>query len=206
MISPVPPFLWSRTKPPVAGLRWILLVLVVLILRLPGADTPSRDLTGHAFDPLDHAPAGTVILLFMATDCPISNRYAPVVNDLVKVFASPTLRFFAVYPDPATTPAAIRKHQWDYGYTLPTLMDPEHTLVRRAGATVTPEVAVFSISAEAGKSPRLVYRGRIDNRHEDIGRSRPNATQDDLREVLKAIVNGTPLELHTTRAVGCYIE
>ncbi len=206
MISPVPPLVQSRTKPRVAGIRWILLALGVLILRLPGADTAPRELTGPGFDPLANAPAGTVILLFMATDCPISNRYAPVVNDLVKIFASPTLRFFAVYPDPAATPAAIRKHQGDYGYTMPTLTDPEHALVRRAGATVTPEVAVFSVSAEAGTSPRLVYRGRIDNRHEHIGRSRPKATQDDLREVLVAIVSGTPLEQRTTRAVGCYIE
>lgn len=184
----------------------LLLVLLSLCLRLTGADLPACDLTGQPVDPLLGTPGNTVILIFVSTDCPISNRYAPAVNDLVRLFASPTRQFYAIYPEPATTPAAVRQHRAEYGYALPALLDPGHALVRRAGATVTPEATVFHLPPEAGASPRLVYRGRIDNRHENIGRTRPEATEHDLREVLVAIAGGTTPPARTTRAVGCYIE
>ncbi|MDQ5979999.1 MAG: hypothetical protein QG602_2974, partial [Verrucomicrobiota bacterium] len=140
-----------------AGFNWLLFVLIVLSLRLQGADTRARDLNGQVFDPFAESTAGTIVLIFVATDCPISNRYAPVVNDLAVTFSSPNLRFFAVYPDATATASAIRKHREEYGYKLPALLDPDHSLVRRAGATVTPEVAVFLLSPEAGASPLLIY-------------------------------------------------
>ena len=55
------------------------------------------------------------------------------------------------------------------------LLDPRQVLVEHAGATITPQVAVLSPEG------KVLYLGRIDNRVEDFGRSRPKATSG-LRE------------------------
>jgi len=53
--------------------------------------------------------------------------------------------------------------------------------------------------------PRMVYRGRIDDRYVDFGRSRPAPTTRDLRAVLQALAAGSTLTPRTTPAVGCFI-
>jgi len=161
------------------------------------------DLTGRAVDPLPRSGAGPAVLVFVGTDCPIANRYAPELRRLQDRFARKGVTFWLVYPDPAETPARIRRHQRDFGLAFRALRDPQHDLVRTTQATVTPEAAVFVASADG---PRMVYRGRIDDRYVDFGRSRPGPTTRDLREVLQALAAGRALTPRTIPAVGCFIE
>ena len=77
--------------------------------------------------------------------------------------------------------------------------DRDHALVKTAGATITPEAAVFDARQ------RLVYRGRIDDRFVELGRERPAATQHDLRNALTAALAGKPVSPSHTQAVGCFI-
>jgi hypothetical protein len=157
------------------------------------------DLAGHALDPLDATDAKAIVFIFISTDCPISNRYAPEIRRVEEEFTRSGVRFWLVYADADTSSDAIRKHIKEYRLPQQALRDPRHTLVRLGQARVTPEGAVFLPGG------RLVYHGRIDNRYADLGKERPEATQHDLEEVLKAIVQGKPLPYSTAKAVGCYI-
>jgi hypothetical protein len=159
---------------------------------------PLVDLDGRPVDPFAAAAAATVVL-FVRSDCPISNRYAPEVRRIWDDFAARGVAFHLVYADPTEPVATIRRSTADFGYPLPALRDPAHRMVERVGATVTPEVAVF----DAGR--RLVYRGRIDDRWASLGRPRAAPTRRDLVEVLEALVAGERLEPRTTKAVGCFI-
>jgi AhpC/TSA family protein len=181
---------------------------VVVLAALAGparAETASFtgvvDLDGR---PVAALPAGTgpTVLVFTRTDCPISNRYAPELRRLGQRFTGHGVAFRLVYVDPAETPAAIREHARAYGLGLEVLRDPRHELVRLAGATVTPEAAVF---VPDGAGPRLVYRGRIDDRAVDFGRARPQPRTRDLADVLESLTTGHALTLRTTTAVGCFI-
>jgi hypothetical protein len=160
-----------------------------------------QTLAGASVDPLQ-APAGTkaIVFLFTSTDCPISNRYAPEVRRLAETFGSKGVVFRLIYPNPAETPAAIREHiaAFQYAGAAEALRDPAHALVKLAGATVTPEAAVYA----AG---RLAYRGRIDNRYVELGVERPSATRRDLADALAAVLAGKPAAPPTTQAVGCFI-
>src|SRR5438045_9320278 len=40
------------------------------------------DLQGKPFDPFRATPKKVIVLLFVRTDCPISNRYAPTIQHL----------------------------------------------------------------------------------------------------------------------------
>jgi len=157
------------------------------------------DLAGHAIDPFDATDAKAIVFIFISTDCPISNRYAPEIRRVEEEFARSGVRFWLVYADADTSSDAIQKHVKDFHLPQQVLRDPRQTLVRLAQARVTPEGAVFLPGG------RLVYHGRIDNRYADLGKERPEATQHDLEEVLKAVVQGKPVPYSTAKAVGCYI-
>ena len=157
------------------------------------------DLNGRQIDPLQATDAKAIVFLFTRTDCPISNRYAPEVGRLDEKFSPRGVKFYLVYPNPDATAESIRKHLDEYGYKCAALRDSDHALVQRTAATVTPEAAVFD---DQGK---MVYRGRIDDRAPKFGVLREPSTHD-LEDALEETLAGRPVEVATTRAVGCYIS
>jgi hypothetical protein len=140
-----------------------------------------------------------LVLLFVRSDCPISNRYAPEIQRLYGRYSWQGIDFRLVYVEPGLTTAAMEKHRKEYGYTIPALLDSGRRYVTRARARVTPEAAVFV----HGQS---IYLGRIDDRYVDIGTARPEAMHHDLEEVLAALVAGKSIRRRETKAVGCVIE
>ncbi len=140
-----------------------------------------------------------VVLLFIRSDCPISNRYAPEIQRLYQLYFPQGIDFRLVYPEPGLNTTSMETHRKEYGYSIPAILDADHQYVRRAGALVTPEAAVFI----RGK---LIYQGRIDDRYVDLGKERKEATQHDLEELLAAVVAGKRIEPHVNKAIGCAIE
>ena len=157
------------------------------------------DLEGNPFDLSRVATGKIVVLVFVRTDCPISNRYAPTIQQLGTQHREDAT-FFLVYPDKKETPEVIRKHDREFGYTFAALRDPQHILVRQSQAQITPEAAVFDASR------RLVYHGRIDNLYEDFGHARKSPTTHELADAIEAAIAGKPLSANATPAVGCYIS
>ncbi|MBV9303490.1 MAG: redoxin domain-containing protein [Acidobacteriaceae bacterium] len=145
-----------------------------------------------------HGEKATV-LLFIRSDCPISNRYAPELERLYKKYSPLGIDFLLVYPEAGLTEAAMKQHSRDYGYSIPSVLDPHHEYVARAKARVTPEAAVF-IHGE------LAYVGRIDDRYVDLGKARAQPSQHELEDELSAICSGRVPPFHETRSVGCVIE
>lgn len=169
----------------------------------PSEQLQLLDLTGRQVQPLDATDAKATVFLFIRTDCPISNRYAPEVRRLYDKFASRGVAFWLVYLDGDESVETIRKHLKEYEYHLGVLRDPWHTLVKMTGVQVTPETAVF-VPQEAGH--RMVYRGRIDDRYVAFGKTRPAPTAHDLEQLLEAILRGRPVPSRTTPAIGCFIS
>jgi len=178
----------------------ILLVAVVVCADEPAAnDLRLPDLDGRQIEPLRANDAKAIVFIFIRTDCPVSNRYAPEVRRLHDKFAKSGVRFWLVYPDPGETSVIIRNHMKEYEYRLSALRDPEHKLVKITGAQVTPEAAVFLPGG------RMVYRGRIDDRYVALGKARPAPKTRDLEQVLEAILEGKQVTNKTTAAIGCFI-
>ena len=159
-----------------------------LVIGLDGA--PVAPLSGDA-------PA--TVLIFTAVDCPISDRYAPEVRRLVARYAAAGVRFWLVYPNAGEQPATVRAHATAFDYGVPVVLDGKGALADRAGATVTPEVAVFD------RRGGLAYRGRIDDRYVAFGVDRPVPTTYDLADALASVVAHQPVARAQTHAVGCAI-
>jgi thiol-disulfide isomerase/thioredoxin len=194
------------------GRRWhtlrVVRLLLVVIVRVGlasfactslGARNTAFDLAGNPVDPLKSGGGKIVVLVFVRTDCPVANRYAPTIQKLNEEHAAKAA-FWLVYPSKAESAEIIRKHEREYGYKIPALRDPQHVLVKESQVQITPEVAVF----DAGK--RLIYHGRIDNLYEDIGRARSAATTHELEDAIFAALSGKSLAVDATHGVGCYIS
>jgi thiol-disulfide isomerase/thioredoxin len=165
----------------------------------PPETTFASDLAGKPLDPFAVARGRVVVLLFIRTDCPISNRYAPLLETLSERYQGKAA-FWLVYPDRSESASQIRVHLEDFHYSIPALRDTRHALVKRSQATITPEAAVFDASG------RLLYHGRIDNRYEDFGRARAAATTHELEDSILAALEGKPPAAPHAKAVGCYIS
>jgi len=139
------------------------------------------------------------LLLFVTTDCPIANAYAPEIARICREYASRGVGCRLVYSDSSLSDADIRQHQAAFGLSgIPAVADRDHAIAKRAGAAVTPEAAVM----EGGK---LLYRGRIDDRYVAWGKARVSARQRDLRRALDELAAGKTVTVERTKAVGCYI-
>ncbi len=156
----------------------------------------SLDSSAATHDPFASS-ARARVFLFVRTDCPITNRYAPELQRIAKEFQSRGAEFWLVYPDASVTRQAIADHVAQYGFPGTPLRDPKHELVTRAHATVAPEAAVFNAAG------RLMYHGRIDDRYVDIGKARAAARTHDLENAIAAVLAGKPVAQPETRAVGC---
>jgi thiol-disulfide isomerase/thioredoxin len=164
-----------------------------------GGQSVGFDLAGNPVDPLKSAGGKVLVLVFVRTDCPVSNRYAPTIQNLGAEHAG-KVAFWLVYPSKSESAEVIRKHVREYGYKIPALRDPQHVLVRESLVQITPEVAVFDAQRH------LVYHGRIDNLYEDIGRARRVATTHELEDAIAAALSGKSMEVGATHGVGCYIS
>ena len=86
----------------------------------------------HTSAELGHFQA--TVLLFVATDCPNSNTYAPVFARLYREYSAQGVQFLGVYSDPADSAAAVEKHDAEYQIPYSALLDPNHSLALAAGA------------------------------------------------------------------------
>jgi thiol-disulfide isomerase/thioredoxin len=186
--------------------RFVRLLLVVIVAAglasfasSLSAGNTAFDLAGNPVDPLKSGGGRIVVLVFVRTDCPVANRYAPRIQKLSEEHAAKAA-FWLVYPSKAESAEMIQKHEREYGYKIPALRDPQHVLVKESQVEITPEVAVFSTDR------RLVYHGRIDNLYEDIGRTRSVATTHELEDAISAALGGKSVEVGATHGVGCYIS
>ena len=162
------------------------------------AEAAPVDLDGSEFrlDTLRESPI--VMLVFVRSDCPISNRYAPELRRIQARFAKQGLSSWLIYPDADETTSSIRRHLHEYELPFAALRDPNHDLVRATGVTVTPEAAVFA----AGE---LVYRGRIDDLYSAPGQRREHPTTRDLEMAIEAVIAHQPIRAARTQAFGCFI-
>jgi hypothetical protein len=166
------------------------------------------DVNGGVHRPLDAHGQMATALIFIASDCPIANSYAPEINSIVAAYSLPAngepqsrhaISFYLVHVDQRLNADQARRHADAFGFRCPVLMDPKHHLAKAVGATVTPEAAVINRSGE------IVYRGQIDDRYIDFGVRRGAPTYRALREAIDALLRGEPVERPRIKAIGCFI-
>ncbi|PWT85932.1 MAG: hypothetical protein C5B56_13240 [Proteobacteria bacterium] len=159
-----------------------------------------RDTRGTVHTNSEWSSAKAVLLFFVTTDCPVANSYVPEMNRIRDAYASRGVVVWAVQADTTTADPVVAKYAADYRYAFPLVLDPRQELVNLSGATITPQAAILTPDG------KVQYLGRIDNRVEDFGKQRPQATQADLRNALDEVLAGKPVSHPRTHSIGCAIN
>lgn len=176
-----------------------MLFVAALCLASPTPAQKLLDLHASAADFLLQHRGKVLVLLFVRTDCPISNRYAPLIQQMSRDHLHGA-SFQLVFPDSHEPPEKIRGFLRDFHYRLPAVRDLDHDLTRTSSIKVTPEAAVFDPHGQ------LIYHGRIDNLYQRIGQSRRAAATHELADAIAAASRGEKPPVASADAVGCFIS
>src|SRR4051812_8349400 len=96
--------------------RWLFAFNCLLPLCALGAggtvtNTPEiMDLAGAKVNALDLHETRACVFLFVSTDCPISNSYAPEFRRLASEFQAKGIEFRLIYPNGDESADDVRKH------------------------------------------------------------------------------------------------
>ena len=141
------------------------------------------------------------VYIFLLEDCVISQNYTALLNKLALEYKDKKVGFLGLFPNSFSRDSTITAFKNKYHVVFPLKTDHYQTMTKKLGATITPEVAVFDQQKNV-----LLYRGRINNQYERVGRRRKEASTAELENVLKAWVNHENIAFTEAKAVGCFIN
>jgi peroxiredoxin/mono/diheme cytochrome c family protein len=164
----------------------------------PLAAIDVADYRGREWTLGDFTDAELIVLAFMGTECPLAKLYADRLVEMQKAYADRKVAFVAVMSNRQDSIAEVTAFARRHAIEFPVLKDAGNRLADELGAERTPEVFVFDAAR------RLRYHGRIDDQF-GIGYVRDKAEQQELRSALDELLDGKPVTVATSTAVGCRI-
>jgi thiol-disulfide isomerase/thioredoxin len=156
------------------------------------------DAKGGRHTPAEWQKHKAVVMVFLGTECPVSNSYCPTISRLVKSYQSKGVVFYAVHPDPDVGAAEAIKHAAEYKLPdIALLLDPRQILASKTGVTLVPEAVVLASNGQ------VLYRGRIDDRYSLDGKRRIEPSTKDLADAIEAALAGKSPDPAVVKAFGC---
>jgi len=158
-----------------------------------------KDQAGKTRTLAEFADRKALVVVFLGTQCPIANTYAPTLGDLSRRYGARGVQFLGINANLDDKSEAVARHAKEYSLPFPVLKDDRQALADGLGARVTPEVFVL----DGGRVVR--YRGRVDDSYESRTQKRPAPRSRDLEVALEAVLAGKPVSQAVTPAFGCSI-
>ena len=141
-----------------------------------------------------------VVVVFLGTQCPISNAAIPGLNQLAIECRQRNVEFFGVISWQSVSRREALRHSNEYDVGFPVLLDTTGELRERLGATHSPHAFVLTPLGET------VYSGAIDDQFPSVGRKKLQAGSYYLRDAVAAVLTGRPVSVARTEPVGCWLE
>jgi len=154
-----------------------------------------KDYAGKEHSLYDYLKNKAVVVMFIATQCPVSNAYNERMVDLYKSYTPKGIAFLAINSNKQESIEEIAEHSKKHGFEFPVLKDWKNVIADKFDALVTPEIYLIDSTGV------LRYHGRIDD-----ARNPAKVTQHDLQDALNAYLEGRPLSKRETRAFGCTVK
>jgi thiol-disulfide isomerase/thioredoxin len=156
------------------------------------------DTAGKPWSLDDHKGQKATVVIFLGTQCPISNKYAPRLAELEKQYKVKGVHFVAVNSNLHDTAKDIAEHAKKYGIPFPVLRDADQKVADCFGAQRVP--AAYLLDADL----KVVYGGRIDDQF-GIGFVRAEPNRRDLIVALDELLAGKAVSQSSTPVDGSYI-
>ena len=140
-----------------------------------------------------------VAVIFIATKCPFSNAFNPVMANLAKEYESNGVAVIGINSNKTEPAAEVAEHARANNFGFPVLKDEGNVIADRLGATVTPEV--FLLDGEW----TVRYHGALGNSANPTTNV-SEATDSELRPAIDAVIAGGTVGRAETKAFGCSIK
>lgn len=168
---------------------------------LPASDVEMKNVDGKMVTIASVKGEKGTLVVFTCNHCPFAKAWEDRITALGNEFKAKGIGSIAINAnDPKNMPAdgfaAMVKRAKKLGLEFPYAVDATSDLARTYGATKTPEVFLFD-----GEN-KLVYHGAVD----DNSRDPAGVESHYLKDALTALAGGEPIEMTSTKAVGCSIK
>ena len=146
---------------------------------------------------LTSASAGkaATVILFIATQCPVSNAYNERMARLAAEYGPRNVAFLGINSNATEPTEEVAAHAEKNALNFPVLKDAGNAIADRFEAKVTPEVFLLD------GNNILVYRGAIDDAPREAG-----VRNRYLARALDAVLAGRSIPARTSKAAGCAIQ
>ena len=115
------------------------------------------DYNGKEHSLSDYKDSKAIVIMFVATECPVSNAYNSRMENLYKDYTEKDIAFLGINSNKAESVERIKEHAKEKGLTFTILKDDKNVIADEFEASFTPEVYVLNRNFE------IQYHGRIDN-------------------------------------------
>ncbi|RCS47807.1 alkyl hydroperoxide reductase [Bremerella cremea] len=161
-----------------------------------------QDHTGTVHELAPNSRKAARVFIFMTGECPVAKSYFPVLNELYAKWGKnqESIQLLGIWADATQSPQQVANYAKEYDIAFPILLDRDASLGQALQPTNIPEAFVLN---HAGK---VVYRGRIDDRFLQLGRSKPEATEKTLERAVESVTSGLELAVPYQEPIGCFYE
>lgn len=139
------------------------------------------------------------MIVFLAIDCPISQKYIAELNGIASQYAPSVLSVMGFIPGRISR-KKLSDFVKEYNIHFKIYRDKNYQIVRELKTSVTPEVYLFD------NKGFLKYHGAIDNWFYELGSYRQTITEHYLTDAIEAVLKGNEPAIKETDAVGCVVQ
>ena len=154
-----------------------------------------KDYNGVEHSLSDYSKSKAIVIMFIATECPVSNAYNARMKKLYNSYKNKGVSFIGINSNKAESVSDIKEHAKSNNLTFTILKDDKNIIADKFGASVTPEIYVLDPKLE------LLYHGRIDD-----SRREQDVKSTELKSALDEILAGKSVSVPKTKAFGCTIK
>jgi peroxiredoxin len=180
----------------------LLLAFCILLTHLNAAEPTKKisnftleDYNGFKHSLTDYSASKAIVVIFISTQCPVSNAYNERMVQLNKDFSGKGIVFIGINSNKQESVLEMKEHAKNNGFLFPILKDHNNIIANAFSSSVTPEVFVLNPKLD------VLYHGRIDD-----SRRISEVRSEDLRSALEAILAGKSIAVRETKAFGCTIK
>jgi len=144
----------------------------------------------------------STVYIFLSETCPICKNATLELNKLHTEYAKLGYNFIGIFPNENISTQETRaSFGKKFHLNFPLISDTNQHFTQQFSATITPEVIVWSEPKQ-----KILYRGKIDNSFESVGKRRTVTTEFYLRNALESLLKNTSESITFTQPVGCFIQ
>ncbi len=167
-------------------------------------DFSLRNVDGAMVSLSDYRDAKGFLVIFTCNTCPYAIAYEDRIIALDKKYRPFGVPVIAIQPNspeakPGESMEKMRERAAEKNFPFPYLLDEGQKIYPQYGASRTPHVFLLE---KTGSGNMVRYIGAIDDNYRDASQ----VEEKFVEKAVDALLGGRPIEVETTKAIGCSIK